>query len=111
MLQCPRYCKPTARRSGQGAHRHVGVAAQVEGGEAGEDGHVGGGEGALQVEAAHVQAQQRAVGGADLPWELAPVGEHAAAGLLRVARLPVGAHGRGAGAAAAQTCESHQSPQ
>ena len=73
------------------AHRHVGVAAEVEGGEAREDSHVCGGEGALQVEAAHVQAQQGAVGCADLAGEFAPVGEQLL--LPGVARLPVRAHG------------------
>ena len=72
------------------AHRHVGVAAEVEGGEAGEDSHVSGGEGALKIESAHIQAQQRAVCCADLAREGAPVGEQLP--VPCVARLPVRAH-------------------
>ena len=83
------------------SHRHVGVAAQVEGGQGSEDGQVGGREGALQVVAAHVQAQQSSIGGADLARVAAPVGEQLAA-LAPVARLPVAAHRCRAHAAAAE---------
>ncbi len=69
--------RPGLPASAGGPRRHVGVAPQVDGRQRGERAHLGHREGALQVEAAHVQPQQRAVGGANLPREAAEVGDDA----------------------------------
>jgi hypothetical protein len=91
---------------GRGAHCHVSVATEIERGQAGEHGKVRGREGALQVEATHVQAHEGPVGSADLPREVAPVCEHLA--LLGITRLPVRAYHCRASAAAAAPQQGQQ---
>ena len=51
------------------AHSKEWISAQVEGGQRGEDRHVGAWVSAVEVKAAHVQTHKRSIGCAYLPRE------------------------------------------